>query len=229
MKPQALIVALHAVFGFLFSSWAFSADLTLEEILNRMDRAGESLRSMSADIEQRKWTDILQEFDRGQSGRFLFLKERDEVYLRRDIQKPSVDSLVIREGQVTYYQPGIKQAQQYQLGRHRDKAEFLLLGFGSDKDALKEAYDIRLVGREKVDEHDVYRLELAPKSGQVAAYFPLIVLWIDTERWLPIQQQLVEPTQDYLLIRFRGIQLNPRISRSDFDLKLPRDVRIIAN
>jgi outer membrane lipoprotein-sorting protein len=229
MKPRALIVALSAVFGFLFSPSAFSADLTLEEILNRMDRAGESLRSMSADIEQRKWTDILQEFDRGQSGKFLFLKERDEVYLRRDIHSPSEDSLVIREGQVTYYQPGIKQAQQYQLGRHRDKAEFLLLGFGSDKEALKEAYDIRLVGREKVDELEVYRLELAPKSGQVAAHFPLIVLWIDTEQWLPIQQQLVEPTQDYLLIRFRGIQLNPRISRSDFDLKLPRDVRIIAN
>lgn len=229
MERRALIIALTAVFGFLFSSSAFPADLTLEEILTRMDRAGESLRSLSADIEQSKWTDILQEFDRGQSGKFLFLKERGEVYLRRDIHSPSVDSLVIRDGQVTYYQPGIKQAQRYQLGRHRDKAEFLLLGFGSDKEALKEAYDIRLIGREKVGTQDVYRLELAPKSGQVAAYFPLIVLWVDTQQWLPIQQQLVEHTQDYLLIRFRGIQLNPRISKSDFDLKLPRDVRIIAN
>jgi outer membrane lipoprotein-sorting protein len=47
--------------------------------------------------------------------------------------------------------------------------------------------------------------------------------------WVPIQQQLVEPTQDYLLIRFADVELDPELSKSDFDVNLPKDVKIIQN
>lgn len=208
---------------------ASAQSLTLEQILTRMDEVGRTLRSLSASIQQKKWTDVLQEFDTGESGKLYFLKDKDKVYLRRDILKPQQTSLVIREGSVLFYQPRIKQLQKYQLGGNRDKAEFLLLGFGTDKEALKEAYQIRLLGEDQVDSRRTYRLELTPKSEKVSAFFTRIELWIDAQRWIPIQQKLVEITEDYMLIRFEQTQLNPPLNRSRFDLNPPKDVQVISN
>lgn len=203
--------------------------LTLEQVLTKIDQVGASLRSMSSSISQKRWTDILQEFDRGESGRFLFLKENDELHLRKEIAKPQENTLIISEGKLLYYQPKIKQVQKYDLGQRRDRAEFLLLGFSSNKQALKEAYKIRLGKKETVEGREAYPLELTPKSQSVSAYFSQIVLWIDTTLWVPIQQKLVEPTRDYLLIRFDDIELNPDISKSRFDLKLPKDVQVVGS
>jgi len=201
---------------------------TLEQILSKMDQSGAGLRSMSCQITQKKWTDILEEFDKGESGRFFFLKKNGKVYLRKDIAQPQENSLVISDGKVTFYQPRIKQAQQYNLGQNKDKAEFLLLGFGSNKEALKNTYAIRLVGDETVRGRACHILELTPKSERVSAFFRQIVLWVDNQMNVPIRQKLVEPTRDYLLIDFDGIQLNPPIADSLFQIKLPKDVKIVG-
>ena len=203
--------------------------LTLEQVLTKIDQVGASLRSMSSSISQKRWTDILQEFDQGESGRFFFLKEKDEIYLRKEIDKPQENILIISEGKLLYYQPKIKQLQKYDLGNRRDRTEFLLLGFSSNKQALKEAYQIRLGKKETVEGREAYPLELTPKSQSLSAYFSQIVLWIDTTLWVPIQQKLVEPTRDYLLIRFDDIELNPNISKSRFKLKLPKDVQVVGS
>lgn len=202
--------------------------LTLDQILNRMDHRGATLKSMSSSISQKRWTDILEEFDEGESGHLYFLKEKDKVYLRKDIPKPQRNSLVVRDGEVLYYQPKIKQLQKYNLGQNKNRAEFLLLGFGSDKQVLQKTYDIRLIAKEEINRVETYQLELIPKLDQVSAFFSKITLWIDTTLWVPIQQKLVEPTGDYLLIRFSDIELNAEVSRSRFDLKVPGDVRIVG-
>ncbi|MEE8348757.1 MAG: outer membrane lipoprotein carrier protein LolA [Acidobacteriota bacterium] len=203
--------------------------LDLEEILTRMDQRGSTLNSMSSTIVQKKWTDILEEFDQGESGRFDFLRDGESIYLRRDIMKPQQNSLVVRDGEVLFYQPKIKQLQRYDLGKSRDRAEFLLLGFGSNKEGLKEAYDIRLGENEMIEGRETYLLELTPKSDQVSAHFSQIVLWVDLELWVPIQQKLVEPTRDYLLIRFGDIDLNPKLTKSRFDLKIADDVVVVGS
>lgn len=202
--------------------------LTLEQVLTKIDQRGAGLRSMSSSISQKKWTDILEEFDQGESGHFLFLKEDDKIYLRRDIAKPQPNTLIIGDGKLSYYQPKIKQLQRYNLGQRRDRGEFLLLGFSSNKKALKEAYQIRLGTKEIVEGREAYPLELTPKSQSLSAYFTQIVLWIDTTLWVPIQQKLVEPTHDYLLIRFENIDLNPKIPKSRFELKVPKDVTVVG-
>lgn len=222
-----LSVALGLCLG--LATATVSAAVTLDAILSNMDKVGQNLRSMEADIVQKKWTDILSEYDEGEEGQFLFLKENNSVYLRKQITEPTASVLVIKDGKVTFYQPAIKQAQEYKLGNNKDKAEFMLLGFGTNKTALRETYNITDLGEEKLDGKPTYKLELKPKSEKIAAFFVRIVLWVDAERWIPIQQQLVEPTQDHLLIRFSNIRLNPRIPKSEFDVRLPKDVRVIRN
>lgn len=203
--------------------------LNLEELLARMDASGQTLKGMTAVLEQKKWTDILSEYDAGERGTFSFLRDSGKVMLRKDISSPTANQLVIREGLVTFYQPSLKQAQEYRLGQHGDKAEFLLLGFGSNRDSLKEAYAIAYLGEEKIGDLNTHKLELKPKSEKFAAYFSRIVLWVDPARWIPVRQLLEEPTKDHLLIDFSEIQLNPRLSRGNFEIKLPKDVRIIRN
>lgn len=212
----------------LFGSAASDPVPGLEEVLSGMDKRAQSLISMSSTIVQRKWTDILEEFDEGERGRFHFLLEDKKVFLRKEISEPRQSILVISDGKLIFYQPGIKQAQRYDLANKKDKAEFLLLGFVSNKEALKKNYAIELGGKERIVDRDTYKLELTPKSKTVSAYFSQILLWVDTELWVPIQQKLVEPTGDYLLFRFDNLKLNVKIKRSHFELKLPKNVRIIG-
>jgi len=227
-KTVSLVgLLLFAGVGFPLQAGA-AESLTLEQVLTQIDQRGAGLRSMSSSISQKRWTDILQEFDQGESGQFLFLKEDDKIYLRKDIAKPQQNTLIIGDGKLSFYQPKIKQLQRYDLGQRGDRAEFLLLGFSSNKKALKEAYQIRLGTKEMVEGREAYPLELTPKSQTLSAYFTQIVLWIDTTLWVPIQQKLVEPTHDYLLIRFENIELNPKIPKSRFDLKVPKDVTVVG-
>ena len=199
----------------------------LESVLERMDRRGGNLHSMSARIIQKKWTDILEEFDEEERGEFHFLREKEAIRLRRDITEPGVSTLLINDGKGIFYQPLLKQANRYDLGARKDRAEFLLLGFTSEKEALREAYSIRWLGPELVGGRETYALELTPRSDKVSAFFSRIVLWVDGRLWVPIQQKLVEPTRDYLLIRFEDVRLNLDLPASRFELELPSDVNVI--
>jgi len=228
MAMRLRVLNLLMALPLLSGSALAQGSASLEQILSNMERHGADLRSMSCQISQKKWNDLLEEFDQGEGGRFYFLKKNNKVYLRKDITQPQPNNLVINQGQVTFYQPRLKQAQRYNLGRRQDKAEFLILGFGSNKQALKETYNIRLLGRENIRGKDCYQLELTPKSSKVSAFFPQIVLWVDPSIWTPIRQKLVEATRDYMLIDFEDIQLNAPVPESLFDLRLPRGVEIMT-
>ena len=202
--------------------------LTLEQILDQVELRGQNLQSMTADIQQRKWTDILEEFDEGETGHFLFLRASAGIYLRKDILKPQPNHLVIADGELVLYQPVIRQAQRHHLGENKNRAEFLLLGFGSSRQSLEEAYEIELLGQESVAAKVTYVLKLVPKSDRVSAYFSEIILWFDADLWVPIQQKLIEPTRDYLLVNFENIRLNPKLSKADFAIDLPKNVQIVG-
>jgi len=234
MKKLPLLLQVIAIA--LVVSWttrlpvvrAQGPSLTLEQVLARMEQKGAGLTTLTASISQKKWTDILEEFDTGEKGRLSFLKKGGKVFLRRDITQPQETNLVINDGKVTFYQPRIRQAQRYNLGQNKDKAEFLLLGFGSNRAAMKEAYNIRLTGQEKIGNRTTYLLELSPKSQKVSAFFSQIVLWVDSERWIPIRQKLVEPNRDYQLIDFDEVQINPPVKEATFELKLPKGVNVVG-
>ena len=232
MEPAPRFPLLFLILGFLAPLQVEAVETagappSLESVLENMDRRSADLRSMSANIVQKKWTDILEEFDQEERGEFQFLRENGAIRLRRELAEPGRSILVINDGKGTFYQPLLKQANRYDLGARKDRAEFLLLGFLSEKEALREVYAIRWLGPEMVGDRQTYALELTPRAERVSAFFSRIVLWIDGGLWVPIQQKLVEPTRDYLLIRFDNVRLNLDLPASRFDLELPPDVNII--
>lgn len=199
----------------------------LNQVLKQMDAVGKNFRSFKADFTQKKYTAVLQEFDAPESGEFYYARAKDgTALLRQEVTKPAVRILTIKEGIATVYQPAIKQAQVANLGKNKDKAEYLAIGLGQSPAKLSQTFNLQYGGAESVNGQPCSVLILKPKSAGAAAYFTTITLWIKKATGVPIQQKLQEPSGDYLLVTFSSETLNPKIPGSKFEQKLPGGVEV---
>ena len=205
-----------------------SAGADLDQILKQMEAIGKRFRSFKAHFAEKKYTAVLKEFDDYPlSGEFYYERASDgSALLRQEITKPAVNILTIKGGIAKIYQPSLKQAQLYSLGKNKDKAEYLALGLGQSPAKLQQTFDLKAEGTEAVDGVPCSVLLLRPKDASAAAYFSSITLWITVSSGIPIQMKLQEPNGDYLLRSFSGEKLNAKISASMFEQKLPAGVEI---
>ncbi len=194
----------------------------LSHILNQMEQAGKNLTDFKADFWQVK---VFTQFDdkAESSGKVTYKKGGKILW---EFEKPSSDKLTINKGIAWLYSPKMKQVQKVNL---KDKAqtESLLLGFGSTTAEIRDSYEVNLIGADKVNQKDVYILELIPKHKDISAYFSKITLWIDKDLWLPIKTQLLENNEDTTTIEFHSIQLNTHVADSVFDFKVPKEAEVI--
>jgi outer membrane lipoprotein-sorting protein len=192
-----------------------------------MEALGKDFRGFSADFTQKKYISVLNEFETPESGVFIYARAKDgSALLRQEFKTPGHKMLTIKGGTATVYQPSINQASIVNLGKNRDKAEFLALGIGQSPGRLRETFNIDYQGEEKIDGVLCSILVLRPKSSSTAAFLASITLWIRATNSLPVQQKLLEPNGDYLLNKFANEKLNPRIEESEFEQKLPKGVDI---
>jgi outer membrane lipoprotein-sorting protein len=225
---------LQAVTSFVFTAASICGfaqqakqDPELQKTLNQMDAVGKSFRTFTAHISQKKYTAVLNEFDTPETGELYVARSQDgSTLLRRDIADPGKSTLTIKEGTAIYYQPGIKTAQSYDLGKNKDKAEYMAAGIGQSPANLQKEFAIAYQGTESVNGTTCSVLVLKPKSPKVAALFSSITLWINKSTGLPVQDKFQEPSGDYLLLTFSDEKLNAKIPQSTFDQKLPADVGI---
>lgn len=209
------------------SNQAKSFQAALDQVLERMGAIGKDFRSFRASFTQRNYIAVLKEFENSESGIFLYARAKDgSALLRQEFKAPGHKILTIKGGTATVYQPSLNQASILNLGKNKDKAEFLALGIGQSPAKLRETFAIEYQGEDKVDGAACSVLLLKPKSSAVAAFFPVITLWISIANSLPMQQKLQEPNGNYLLNKFASVKLNPKVSDSDFEQKLPRGVDI---
>jgi outer membrane lipoprotein-sorting protein len=57
--------------------------------------------------------------------------------------------------------------------------------------------------------------------------FKSVRMWMDQERWVSVQIKTTEASGDYMNLKFSNIKLNSRIPESTFNLKVPKDVRVL--
>jgi len=200
---------------------------TLDQVLDRMASVGRTFRSFQAEFTQKKYVSVLKEFDEPETGVFLYARAKDgSALLRQETRVPAPKILTIKGGVITVYQPRIKSATVANMGKNKDKAEYLALGIGQSPAKLRETFNIEYEGTEPVDGAPCSVLVLKPKSSNAAAFFAAITLWIKNSNNLPVQQKLQEPSGDYLLVKFTAEKFNPKVSESQFEQKLPRGVEI---
>jgi len=194
---------------------------TTESVLQRMDKSAADFRSLTADIEHIKYTDVVKDTS----------SETGQIFVRRD-QKMRIDftkpdpRVILRTGDTLFvYTPKINRVEEYNLGKNRSLVDqYVLLGFGTKSQSMQRSYDIALTGEEEVEQHKTFLLTLTPKSEDVRKQITKIQMWIDSSSWLPVQQKFFEAgSGDYFLSKYSHIMKNLKINDSKFKPDWPKN------
>jgi len=225
LKARLLLTAL-AGFVALFCSSLLAAQqngapTTVANVLQMMDKSASDFRSLTADLENTKYTDVVKDTS----------IETGRIYVRRDqkmrieITKPDPRT-ILRTGDSLYmYTPKIKRVEEFDLGKNRAMVDqYVLLGFGTKSQNLEKSYDVKLTGEEQLDGRKTYLLELTPKSDDMRKKITKIQMWIDSASWLPAQQKFFEAgSGDYIQFHYSNVMKNLKISDSRFKQDWPKD------
>jgi outer membrane lipoprotein-sorting protein len=205
-----------------FPSGLAAIPLNLDEVLKQMDREQSQFQSLSASIERTKVTVVVN--DRStESGQ---IEIRRDGRMRIDLTSPD-QKTILRDGDHLYvYTPKIRRVEEYDLGKHRDLVDqLLLLGFGTSGESLKRSYLITLEGEETLSGQRVVRLELTPRSDEVRKQISKIELWMNEGTWLPARQQFYETgSGDYSIIQYLNVARNVSIPDARFHPAWPKGV-----
>src|SRR5437773_2403700 len=110
--------------------WQTSASASgeVDQVLAKMEEAGKGFTSLSAELSQKKYTAILQEFDPEEKGSFAYARTKEgQALIRKEIKTPTPTIAIINKDEGVIYHPKIKQAQRIHLGQYKDKAEFMAI------------------------------------------------------------------------------------------------------
>jgi outer membrane lipoprotein-sorting protein len=198
-----------------------SAHWTIDSVLERMDKSAADFRSLTADIEQDKYTEVVKDTS----------VETGQIFVRRDqkmrieLTKPDPKTILRTGDSLFIYTPKIKRVEEYNLGKHRAILDqYMRLGFGTKSQDLRKSYDINLTGEEEIDHRKTLLLELTPKSEEVRKQITKIQMWVDESSWLPIQQKFFEAGGgDYFLVNYSNMMKNLKISDSKFKQDWPKE------
>lgn len=197
--------------------------VNLDSVLGFMNHAALDFRTLSADVENIKYTDVVKDTST-ESGHFYV--RRDEK-MRIDIVKPDPRT-ILRSGDTLFlYTPKINRVEEYNLGKNRQLVDqYVRLGFGTRVDDLRKAYELGAKGEEELDGRKTVVLELTPKSEDVKKQISKIQMWIDEASWLPLQQKFFETgSGDYFLFHYSNMMKNLKIPDSRFKPDWPKNVQ----
>ena len=216
-------LALALVWAAICPATPAAPPLALDDVLKQMDREQGQFQSLTANIERTKVTVVVN--DRStESGK---IEIRRDGKMRIELFYPD-QKTVLRDGDHIYiYTPKIRRVEDYDVGKHRDLVDqLLLLGFGTSGENLKRNYLITLQGEETLNgQQKVVRLELTPRSDDVRKQISRIDLWLNEANWLPAQQQFYETgSGDYSIIRYLNVARNVPISEARFRPSWPKGV-----
>src|SRR5579862_1910810 len=232
MKRPSLMLALACCF-LTYASAAQSkpADsAALDAVLKKMDTVAASFRSAQATFEWDNYERVIDEVDDVETGVIYYRRSNNkEIEMMAEVKqagaslaalKPEPKYVLFSGGKIRMYQPKPDQVTEYDLGKNRSEWEsYVVLGFGGSGEDLKKSWDITYMGPETINGVATAKLQLIPKSEKVRNTYKQIILWIDLERGISVQQQLIQPQGDYRLAKYSGIKINEKIPDDAFKLK----------
>lgn len=192
-------------------------------ILRRIEAHQKALRTLRADMTMTKFDARLNETDIKQ-GTVKFIPQTNDYWLRIDSTNPAPESFSIIGNQYLVYLPNQKTASAGTMS-DAQKNEFVIFSHLA-KGKLKETYDIKYVGEDKVNGIiPAWHLELTPKTK---SNYKTIELWVDADGMI-IQSKSVEKNGDWSNISLTNLQKNVQIQAIDFKIVLPKDTKIVKN
>jgi len=148
-----------------------------------MDKSAKDFRTLTADIENVKYTAVVKDTS----------TETGQIFVRRDqkmrieFTKPEPRTILRTGDSLFLYNPKLNRVEEYDLGKNRAMVDqYIRLGFGTKSEDLKKSYQVAVTGEEELDHRKTVVVELTPKADQIRSQITRIQMWIDEASWLPI-------------------------------------------
>jgi len=195
---------------------------TADTVLNMMDAGARDFRTLTANIDNVKYTEVVKDTST-ESGQMWFRKKDERM--RIEFSKPDPRTILRSGDSLSIYTPKINRVEEYNLGKNRTMVDqYVLLGFGSRSEGIKKSYTVTFAGEQELDGKKALLLELVPKSDEIRAQITKIQMWIDESAWLPLQQKFFEAgSGDYFIFHYSDIKKNLKIDDSKFKADWPKN------
>jgi len=198
---------------------------SLENALERMDRAAASFKALSADIRSVQHTAVIND-DNTDIGRIMLKRSKHDMRMLVELKQPDPKSIAVQGHKVEIFYPKRNAVEEYDIGQRRELLDqFMLVGFGTSGKELGSAYDIKVLGPDTVAGQATTHLELVPKSPEVLKNLKKLELWIPESEGYPIQQKFYLAGGDYKLVTYTDVKVNPPLTDADLRLKVPKDAK----
>src|ERR1700694_1437182 len=108
-----------------------------------MDKSAQDFRTLTADIEHIKYTDVVKDTST-ETGKLLV--RRDEK-MRIEFFKPDRRTILRTGDSLFVFTPKINRVEEYDLGKNREMVDqYVLLGFGTKSQEVLKSYNVALTG-----------------------------------------------------------------------------------
>ena len=193
-------------------------------LIERLNQAADHFKTLTANLLYTKFTQVVDDKST-ESGRLTYSENRRILI---EMLNPEPKEILFTGSKAFIYYPKMAQIQEFDLDKHRALVEqFLLLGFGTSGDKLKDSYLITVLGEAKLDNRAVLQLELTPKDEKIRQQIHKIHLWLDLASWLPVQQKFFEVGGDYLMAQYTDLKVNVPIPSAKQRLSAPRGTKTV--
>lgn len=210
----------------------------LDAVLKKMDTVAASFRSAQATFEWDNYERVIDEVDDIETGAIYYRRSNKEIEMMAEVKqaggslstlKPEPKYVLFSGGKIRMYQPKPDQVTEYDLGKnHSEWESYVVLGFGGSGEDLKKSFNVTYMGQETINGVATAKLQLVPKSEKVSNTYKQIILWIDLERGISVQQQLIQPQGDYRLAKYSGIKINEKVPDDAFRLKTTSKTQTVS-
>jgi outer membrane lipoprotein-sorting protein len=198
---------------------------TLDQVLARMNKEAATFRKMTAKFDKTNFISVLNDTTR-EGGVIWIRKSGKKVEMRGEVTGSDARSFGFRDSKAEIFYPKINTVQIYDLGKQSSLVDqFLLLGFGSSGSEMAKTYSVKVAGEEVLGGGKTTRLELVPRSQKVLEQIQKVYLWIPENAGHPVQQQFMQPGNNYYKVIYSDVRINPDLPDSEFRLKLPAGVK----
>ncbi len=211
------------------SASAFAAD-DLKSVLLKLDAAASRFHSTSADFQfVTEQTDPIPDKDT-QTGTVYYNRKGTgfemAAHIKDDNGKPVPKIIVVSGGEFKMYE---KLTNQLTTSKKVRKYEnYLVLGFGASGSDLEQKWSIKFLGDEMMNGVKVAKLELVAREPEVVKLFPMVTIWIDTERGVSLKQFFDEGQGQSRTCTYSNIKLNEPLPSEAFRLPTDSKTQYIA-
>jgi len=183
--------------------------LSLDEVLQHVQTRQETLSTFSADFKQVQ-KNALFIAPQTSAGRLYF--DRVGILLMK-MHQPEPFVVLLTQGKMISGTPGSPLRQKNIPGGNTFLQK--MLGIGRSAEQLKKQFHIRM---NPSPDGDLYALELRPVKITRRMPYLKIKAEIDSQIWLPLSLQLVEPGGDSVGFTFRYTRINTPLPENIFDI-----------